>query len=98
MTDPNSRNISRSCSSLAIAFMYSVFRMLAHGTWQRNQHQNYGSPSFAAEITQQMCYHRSLPGSFFKMPELRASLWKTLLVTATCLAVLSLGSTAHSQE
>lgn len=49
-----------------------------------------------------MCYHRSLPGSFFKMPELSTSLWKNVLLTATCLAVitlgLSVGSTAYSQE
>ena len=45
-----------------------------------------------------MCYHRSLPGPFFKMPELNASLWKTLLLTVTCLALLSLSSTAYGQE
>src|SRR6187431_279748 len=45
-----------------------------------------------------MCYHPSLPGSFFKMPESNASLRKTLLLTVTCLALLSLGSTAYSQE
>src|ERR1051325_2268609 len=32
------------------------------------------------------------------MPELNASLWKTLLVTAACLALVSVGSTAYSQE
>src|ERR1051325_8878785 len=51
-----------------------------------------------AEIAQRMCYHRSLPGSFFKMPELSASLWKSLLLTAACFALLSVGSTAYSQE
>lgn len=32
------------------------------------------------------------------MPELSASLWKNLLLTATCLALLSVGSTAYSQD
>jgi tetratricopeptide (TPR) repeat protein len=32
------------------------------------------------------------------MPELSASLWKSLLLTATCFALLSLGSTAYTQE
>jgi tetratricopeptide (TPR) repeat protein len=32
------------------------------------------------------------------MPELNASLWKTLLLTAACLALVSVGSTAYSQE
>src|SRR5262245_55874 len=76
--------------------------MLAHATGQRNQHQSYRSVPSVAEITQRMCYHRSLPGSFFKMHELSASLWKSQLLTAACLAVislgLSLGSTAYSQE
>src|SRR6185369_6767981 len=45
-----------------------------------------------------MCYHRSLPGSFFKMSESNVSLRKTLLLTAICLGLLSLGSTAYSQE
>src|SRR5689334_9091222 len=82
--------------------MYPVSGMLAHATWQRNQHQSYGSVSSVAEITRRMCYHRSLPGSFFKMPELNASLWKILLLTATWLAVmllgLSVGSTVYGQE
>jgi tetratricopeptide (TPR) repeat protein len=45
-----------------------------------------------------MCYHRNLPGSFFKMPYLSASFWKSLLLTATCLALLSASPAAYSQE
>src|SRR5690349_2467065 len=45
-----------------------------------------------------MCYHRSLPGSFFKMPKLNASFWKSLLLTAVCLALLSACPAAYSQE
>src|SRR6185369_6186543 len=51
-----------------------------------------------AEITRRICYHRSLPGSFFKMSELSTSLWKTLVLTTACLALLSVGSTVYSQE
>jgi tetratricopeptide (TPR) repeat protein len=45
-----------------------------------------------------MCYHRNLPGSFFKMPDLNASFWKSLLLTATCLALLSASPAVYSQE
>ena len=38
------------------------------------------------------------PRIFFKMSELNASFWKSLLLTATCLALLSVGSTVRSQD
>src|SRR6185503_7359371 len=35
---------------------------------------------------------------FFKMPDLNASFWKSLLLTATCLALLSACPAAYGQE
>src|SRR5215213_1500131 len=45
-----------------------------------------------------MCYHQSLPGSFFKMPDLSAPFWKRILLLAVCLASLAAGAAVYSQE
>src|SRR5215216_3259777 len=98
MTDSNSRKISRSCSSLAIAFMYSGVPHVSSCIMATQPASSYGSVRCVAEIARQMCYHQSLPGSFFKMPDLNASFWKSLLLTATCLALLSACPAVYSQE